>query len=255
MAEFPPHAGGIAVVALEAAGSTNAEALDRAKAGERGPLWVVARRQSAGRGRRGRVWISEPGNLYASLLLTDAAPARAVSGICFVAALALHDTLLEAVPGLAPEDLKLKWPNDVLLCGKKLAGILVEGMTVADVGMATTVGIGVNCRRHPADAEFPATDLAASGFAIDPEFLLEGLGRSMIARLTAWRRGESFAAIRSAWLARASGIGSAIEVRLADKRIAGTFDAIDQSGALVLRRGDGTRETIAAGDVFPLTAA
>jgi BirA family transcriptional regulator, biotin operon repressor / biotin---[acetyl-CoA-carboxylase] ligase len=254
MADFPFHAGGIPVVAFETVGSTNAEAIERARSGERGSLWIVAQRQIAGRGRRGRNWVSEPGNLYASLLLSDPAAGNAVSGICFVAALALHDALIESAHGLAPAQLKLKWPNDVLLDGRKLAGILVEGVSL-DQGAAAVVGFGVNCGHHPASTEFPATDLQTAGYVIEPASLLSALGRTMNARLAKWRRGENFAAIRAAWLSRAAGIGRAIEVRLADKKVAGTFEAIDPSGALVLLLRDGTRETIAAGDVFPLTAA
>jgi BirA family transcriptional regulator, biotin operon repressor / biotin---[acetyl-CoA-carboxylase] ligase len=254
MAELLLHAGGIPVVTFETVGSTNAEAIERARSGEHGPLWIVAQRQTAGRGRRGRNWDSEPGNLYASLLLTDPAAGNAVSGICFVAALALHDALVESVHGLAPAQLKLKWPNDVLLDGRKLAGILVEGVSL-ERGAVAVVGFGVNCKRHPASTEFPATDLQATGYVIEPASLLSALGRSMNARIAEWRRGENFSAIRAAWLSRATGIGRAIEVRLADKKVAGTFEAIDPRGALVLLLRDGTRETIAAGDVFPLTAA
>ena len=253
MTDFPGDAGGIPVVALDTVGSTNEEALARAKAGEAGPLWIVAERQTAGRGRRGRTWVSEPGNLYASLLLTDAAPPAAVSGICFVAALALHDALLDAAHGLAPAQLKLKWPNDVLLDGRKVAGILVEGVSVSRDRSTAVVGFGVNCRRHPDQAGYPATDLAAAGFGVSAGALLNALGPAMAQRMQEWRRGSDFSSVRAAWLARASGVGSEIQVRLGDRTIAGTFEAIDPSGALVLARNDGTRETVAAGDVFPLT--
>jgi BirA family biotin operon repressor/biotin-[acetyl-CoA-carboxylase] ligase len=255
MADFPRSTGGVPVVALETVGSTNEEALARASGGERGPLWLVARRQSAGRGRRGRAWISEEGNLHASLLLAAPAPASAVSGICFVAALALHDAILELAQDLAPSRLQLKWPNDLLLDGRKLAGILVEGSTAEAGATRVVVGFGVNCGQHPGGCEIPATSLSAAGYPIAPETLLGSLGAAMQTRLTEWARGENFAASRAAWLARASGLGAAIEVRLADKTIAGTFDALDSRGALVLRRGDGSRETIVAGDVFPMTAA
>lgn len=254
MADFPRAAGGIPVVALDVVGSTNEEALVRARAGEAGPLWIVAERQTAGRGRRGRAWVSEPGNLYASLLLTDAAPPSAVSGICFVAALALHDALLDTAHGLAPAQLKLKWPNDVLLDGRKLAGILVEGVSLAGNRAAAVVGFGVNCLHHPDQAEYPATDLAASGFPAAAPALLGALGEAMVRRLQEWQGGANFSSIRSAWLARASGLGSEIQVRLAERTIAGRFEAVDPSGALVLARSDGTLETIAAGDIFPLTA-
>src|SRR5258706_2181718 len=108
---FPSQAGGIPVLAFETVVSTNAEALSRANAGERGLLFVVAECQSAGRGRRARAWASEPGNLYATLLIVDPAPAAAGPQICFVAAIALYDAVLDACAGLAPARLKLKWPN------------------------------------------------------------------------------------------------------------------------------------------------
>jgi BirA family biotin operon repressor/biotin-[acetyl-CoA-carboxylase] ligase len=254
MAEFPTSAGGVPVVAFETVGSTNAEALERTRAGEKGPVWIVARRQTRGRGRRGRSWISEPGNLYASLLIADPAPAPAVPGICFVAALALHDAILDTAHGLAPAQLRLKWPNDLLLDGKKIAGILVEGRSAGGGPTVTVVGFGVNCKHHPANVEFSATDLAAAGYAVDAETLFAALGDAMAVRLEEWNRGANFASVRLAWLARAAGVGAPIEVRLPYRVGTGVFETVDDSGALVLRHADGTREAIAAADVFPLTA-
>jgi len=253
MVDFPRTAGSAPVVFLETTGSTNADALARAAAGESGPLWIAAGQQSGGRGRRGRVWVSEAGNLYATLLLTDAAPPAALAGICFVAALAVHDAILDAANSLAPAQLKLKWPNDILLDGRKIVGILVEGVSHAG-SHAAAIGIGVNCLRHPESAEYPATSLANAGFAVQPGRLLELLGVAMERRLDEWQRGENFSAVRVAWLARASGVGSSIEVRLPSGTMSGTFETLDESGALLLRRRDGMREKVAAGDVFPLAA-
>jgi BirA family transcriptional regulator, biotin operon repressor / biotin---[acetyl-CoA-carboxylase] ligase len=252
---FPSQAGGIPILAFETIGSTNAEALARLHAGERGPLFVVAERQSAGRGRRGRAWVSEPGNLYATLLIVDPAPAALSPQICFVAALALHDAVLDACAELAPARLKLKWPNDLLLDQAKVAGILVEGTTLAGGKLAAAIGIGVNCRHHPAETPFPASDFTAAGFDLSPPVLLARLGERWGAREREWNRGEGFAAIRAAWLLRATGIGGAIEVRLPDRTLAGTFEAIDEEGALLLRKSDGAREAISAGDVFPIASA
>ena len=253
MPEFPRSAGGIPVVSFDSVGSTNAEALGRAHAGEAGPLWIVAERQTAGRGRRGRVWVSEPGNVYASLLLTNAAPPAEIAGICFVAALALHDALLDTVHGLAPAQLQLKWPNDVLLDGRKLAGILVEGSSYEGGPTTTIIGFGVNCRHHPAQAEYPSTSLADAGFSVGAHEVLAALGVAMTRRLAEWDSGANFAAVRAAWLVRASGLGGDIRVRLNDRTLEGRFEALDSSGALVLACSDGTRETVTAGDVFPLT--
>jgi BirA family transcriptional regulator, biotin operon repressor / biotin---[acetyl-CoA-carboxylase] ligase len=232
---------------LDTIDSTNAEALRRARGGERGPLWIVARRQSAGRGRRGRPWISPPGNLYASLLLTDPAPAAAAPQLGFVAGLALHDAAAAAA-SLAPR-LALKWPNDLLCAGRKIAGILVEG---EGNPVTAVIGIGVNCCAHPVDAEYPATDFAAQGADVAAMALFDRLAAAMAQRLCQWRGGSDFAAIRIAWLDRAAGRGEPVRVRLPDHETAGIFEAIDTSGRLILRRADGTLEAIAAGEVFPL---
>ena len=118
---------GVGLVTHDTIGSTNAEALRLARAAERGPLWIVARSQTAGRGRRGRPWVSEPGNLYASLLLTDPSPPERAAELSFVAALAVHDAVGGRIPGLARR-LALKWRNDCLVEGKKFGGILIEGV-------------------------------------------------------------------------------------------------------------------------------
>src|SRR5262249_7355107 len=158
-------ASGVRLIARDTVGSTNAEALALARAGECGPLWLTAQQQTAGRGRRGRIWVSEPGNLFASLLLADPSPPARAPELSFVAALAVHDATATLLPGAASR-LALKWPNDVLIDGKKFCGILVEGE-----GAAVVVGIGVNCMHHPVQAAFPATDLAASGLAVTPDDL------------------------------------------------------------------------------------
>ena len=251
MNEFPERIGKTPLVAFAALGSTNTEALARAALGERGPFWIAASLQTAGRGRRGRAWVSEPGNLHASLLLTDIALAAATPEICFVAALALHDAVLDCCASLAPARLTLKWPNDLLLDGRKLAGILVEGHTAGN-SVVSVVGFGVNCRNHPRDVASKATDLLAAGFAVEPASILAALDGAMMRRLAEWDGGRNFSAIRAAWLMRATGLGSAIEVKLSDRTIDGTFEAIDACGCLVLLRSDGVRETIRAGDVFPL---
>ena len=225
--------------------ATNAEALRLARTGERGPLWITAMRQSAGRGRRGRTWVSEPGNLYASLLLTDPAPPEHAAELSFVAALAAHDAIAGRIPGVANR-LRLKWPNDLLIDRNKCAGILVEGE-----GAAVAVGIGGNCSHQPSDTTYPATDRAAAGLRATPERLFEALSVAMLTRLAQWRRGANFAAIRADWLTRASRLGEEIRVALDGAERRGCFETVDGRGHLVLRRADGTAETIAAGDVGP----
>ena len=246
MMQLDPRASaaGVRLIAHDAVGSTNAEALTLARHGERGPLWITATRQSSGRGRRGRAWVSEPGNLYASLLLTDPAPPEHRPELSFVAALAIHDALVDIAASLKPR-LAIKWPNDLLLSGAKAAGILLEAE-----GEAVVIGIGVNCSTHPADTDFPATDLAAAGIAAAPEALFAALSAKMLGRLAQWNAGEGFSTVRADWLSRAAGIGEDIRVRLADRELAGRFEALDEAGSLVLRRPDGKAETITAGDVF-----
>jgi BirA family transcriptional regulator, biotin operon repressor / biotin---[acetyl-CoA-carboxylase] ligase len=245
-------AAGVRIKTHDVLGSTNAEALRLARQGERGPLWIVAKQQTAGRGRRGRSWISDPGNLYASLLLTAPSSAEHWPELSFVAALAIHDAIVEASAGLRPR-LAIKWPNDLLLAGAKFAGILIEG----DGGCegAVVVGIGVNCASHPADTGHPATSLAAAGARISPQTLMTGLSAKMLGRLAQWNQGEGFSTIRADWLARAAGLDEDVRVRLADREITGRFEALDERGGLVLRLPDGSATTVAAGDVFIPTTA
>src|SRR3954466_4517617 len=183
MMQLDPRASaaGVRLVALDLLPSTNTQALTLAREGERGPLWITAERQSAGRGRRGRTWISEKGNLFASLLLTDPAPAEHWPELSFVAALAVHDAIAELSPTIKPQ-LAIKWPNDLLLGGKKLAGLLIEGEGHGE-GSAVAVGIGVNCVSHPPDTDFPATDLAAAGADITPATLFRALSAKMLGRI------------------------------------------------------------------------
>ena len=239
------------IIFLDVVDSTNAQALRRAKAGERGPLWIVAKEQSGGRGRRGRVWVSPVGNLYATLMLTDPGPARAAPQLGFVAALALHDAAVAAAPALASR-LALKWPNDLLCAGRKIAGILIEG---EGNPVAVAIGIGVNCRHHPDATELPATDFAAEGADVDAATLFRHLVEAMQARVTLWNRGGGFAAVRAAWLSRALGLGQPIRVRLAEREMTGRFETIDDAGRLVLRTAKGEVEAVAAGDVFPFGQA
>jgi BirA family transcriptional regulator, biotin operon repressor / biotin---[acetyl-CoA-carboxylase] ligase len=229
--------------------STNTEALAQARRGERGPLWVTALRQTAGRGRRGSEWNSPPGNLYATLLLDDPSPPERAPELSFVAALALHDAILDCAPALRAR-LALKWPNDLLCAGAKLAGILIESENVSG-RLAVVIGVGVNCLHHPAQTVHAATDLATAGANVSAETLFAALSGTMLQRLVQWRRGAGFAAIRDDWVARTTGIGGDLRVRLPDRELSGRFEALDQRGRLLLRLPDGTLQTITAGEVFP----
>jgi len=245
-------AAGFRHIAYDIVGSTNAEALALARAGDRGPVGITARAQNAGRGRRERKWVSEPGNLYATLLLVDPAPSERAPQLSFVAALAVHDAVRETATVLGPR-LSFKWPNDVLCDRAKISGILVEGEGVKHA-LAVALGIGIDCAHHPGETDYPATDLAAAGAAVTPQAVFRALSKAMLLRLTQWNRGAGFAAVRADWLERAAGIGKGIRVRLADRELAGRFEGIDQAGHLMLRRGDGAMEMITSGDVFPIAA-
>jgi len=239
---------GVRTLRFDTLGSANAEALVRARAGERGPLWIAAATQTQGRGRRGAAWVSVPGNLYATLLLTEPSPKAAAPQLSFVAALALHDAVAACAPQLGPA-LALKWPNDLLLGGAKLAGILIEGES--DPAFAVAVGLGVNCAHHPDGAAYPATDLAAAGALVTPEALLSALAAAMAQRLAQWDRGEGFARIRADWLKRAAGLGGDIRVRLPEREFTGRFEGLDETGRLLVTEGGGLT-AVGAGEVFGL---
>jgi BirA family biotin operon repressor/biotin-[acetyl-CoA-carboxylase] ligase len=241
-----------------AIGSTNDVAKTLARAGAVEGTLVWADEQTAGRGRRGRTWLSPPGNLYMSLVVRpDTPPARAAQ-LGFVAALGLGDALaalvigdtLAALGGPALQ-LRYKWPNDVLANGKKLAGILLETESVASERVDfVVIGIGVNLVHAPADLELPATSLAAEGAAgITPTVLLAGFATHFSNWARRWRE-DGFAPVRAAWLVAASGLGESVRVRLPRDTLLGRFLDLDDDGALVLDVPDGRRR-IAAGEVFP----
>ncbi len=247
------QAAGYRLSVHDALGSTNAEALTLARGGDRGPLWIVAREQTAGRGRRGNAWVSPPGNLYATLLLTDPAPTECAPQLSFVAVLALYDAIAACAPALE-KTLALKWPNDLLCGGAKLAGILIEGEGTGKA-LAVAIGIGVNCISHPAQTPYPATDLKGEGAPVDAATLFEALTATLAQRLAAWRRGSGFAEIRADWIARAAGMGGDMRARLPDREIIGRGEGLDVHGRLLLRLSDGSVQAIAAGDVFPMSGA
>ncbi len=218
--------------------STNAEALRRLAAGDAGPAWILARRQTAARGRRGRAWAMPDGNFAATFYFRPRGP-EALALRSFVAALALHEALV-AVTG-RPDLFALKWPNDVLLSGGKLAGILLE-TGGAPLGLA--IGFGVNLAAAPEPAALEAGAVApvslrgASGLSVEPEDFLDLLAPAVAgweARLTA----QGFAPLRAAWLARAARLGEPVTARLPDRAVEGRFETIDETGALVLATAAG----------------
>lgn len=236
------------VEAYEELDSTNAEARRRAEAGEGGPVWITAAVQTAGRGRRGRNWSTNRGNLAATLLMTTEAPPVEAAQVSFVAALAAAE-LADAC--LGPDVARLKWPNDVLIHGRKAVGILVESGARQDGRLWLAVGIGVNLAHAPQDVERPATAFAEhmNGKPPEPLAALEVLA----GRFEAWRQvwaSQGFAPIARAWTLRAMGLGEGCEARLPNRTLKGVAEGLDPDGALRLRLDDGTLERITAGDVF-----
>jgi BirA family transcriptional regulator, biotin operon repressor / biotin---[acetyl-CoA-carboxylase] ligase len=237
---------GVRHIAYETLGSTNAEALALARAGERGPLWLNAASQSAGRGRRGSQWVSPAGNLHTTLLLSEPSPPAQAAQLSFVAALAVHDAVAACAPQLGPL-LKVKWPNDLLVGQAKVAGILIEGES--EPVFAVAIGIGVNCAAHPDNTDYPATDLAAAGARVVTDTLFAALSGAMERRLAQWNRGQGFGAIRADWLKRAAGLGEILRVRLPERELSGLFKGLDDNGRLLLEQG-GRISAITAGEVF-----
>lgn len=229
-------------------GSTNDEALRLARGGGEGKSWFVAKSQSKGRGRQARAWVSPLGNLYASLLLIDEVPAALAPQLGFVAGVALRRALCEAID--EGERLKLKWPNDVLCDGAKLAGILLESTNLSDGRFACVIGIGVNCASAPEGLAYPAKALAEVGAsAHGPQDVLLHLSHEIVGALDRFGGGAGFGTIREEWLGAAAGIGAPIRVETPNGRVEGRFRSIDSSGRLMIDCGDGPR-IIEAGDVW-----
>ena len=226
--------------------STNDEARRAALSGDAGRLWVVAEEQTHGRGRKGRFWSSPPGNLYASVVVVDPCPPALAPQLGFVAGV----SLAQAVADLGGAEFGLKWPNDLMWRGAKVAGLLAEGVTTGDRRLACVVGVGVNCVSAPSGLDYPTASLAdAFGREISPQGLFLRLATRFHEALGLWSRGQGFAAIRSLWLANAAGLGGPI--RVSDPRGAreGAFEGLDGTGRLLLRTAQGV-ETIEAADLY-----
>lgn len=234
MSEPPPRLAPAArVIHYDSIGSTNDEARRRARDGA--PEWTVirARQQTVGRGTRGRSWASPPGNLYASVIIRPDCPTGKAAQLGFVAAVAIGNALRARLPEIA--GLCFKWPNDVLLRGRKLAGILLESETTAGRDPAfVIVGVGVNLVSSPQEVDFPATSLAEEGLDPPPaSALLEEFTTHFRGWLQRWRI-AGFAPVRMAWRAQAASTGDLIRVRLETATLHGRFLDIDHEGALLL---------------------
>jgi BirA family biotin operon repressor/biotin-[acetyl-CoA-carboxylase] ligase len=256
------QAAGYRLKVFDTISSTNAEALACARAGDLGRLWVVSPHQSAGRGRRGSEWSTPDGNLAASLLLiVDASPSVAAT-LGFAAGLALDEALRRVAPELSiaialdgidgggrGDRLRLKWPNDVLLDGGKLAGILREAEPVAEGRLAVVIGIGVNVVSAPGNLPYPATALAALGIRADAAGVFYTLSDAWAGIERLWDGGRGFPKVRELWLGRAAGVGEEVVVKVGGEVVRGTFDTIDGEGRLVIREPQGQVRIVSAGEV------
>lgn len=249
------QASGARLVAFDDIGSTNAEALARARNGENGPLWLVTDLQTAGRGRRAREWVSPRGNLAASILeVMDVTPPVAAT-LGFAAGLALDAALRQVsveaalrVGGALDRDFALKWPNDVLAGREKLSGILLEAEALP-AGLAVVVGMGTNVVSAPEGTPYPATSLSALGIQVGAEDLFYALSEAWAEFRGIWDEGHGFGEIRRLWLQRAAGVGAPISVQTGSMAVTGIFETIDDTGCLIVTTDNGRRIPIAAGDV------
>jgi BirA family biotin operon repressor/biotin-[acetyl-CoA-carboxylase] ligase len=226
---------GWTLVALDTVGSTNDEAAQLADSGAPEGTVVWSREQTGGRGRRGRHWASPVGNLYTSTILRPDCPAQRAAELGFAAALAVADI----VP--AGREVRVKWPNDVLVDGGKIAGILLES-AIGQTGQVQHVvaGIGVNVGFAP---ELPEMRYRGSALGGSVETALEKLTAALAARLAEWRR-EGFATVRAAWLAKAGPLGAEVDVKLGDGLVRGRFAGLDREGALLLDTASGPRKIV-----------
>ncbi|MBL0849054.1 MAG: biotin--[acetyl-CoA-carboxylase] ligase [Candidatus Liberibacter ctenarytainae] len=228
--------------------STNDECIKQALAGDPGGLWVVASRQTGGRGRRGRVWTSEPGNLYASLLLVDSLSKQSLTLLSFAIAVAVHSLIASFLPMGA--DIKIKWPNDLLICRRKVSGVLIETLDLKNGLQAVIIGIGINIKSCPDNTLYPVTSLAQEGVCVDLKDVLSKLYQEIAKILAIWRRDTGRKEIMSLWRCYASGIGDAITVNLPHQSLSGRFVGIDDFGYLLLEESKGCFRQVFTGDII-----
>lgn len=253
-------AAGYSLLAFETVGSTNAEAMARGRTGEPGPLWVAAGHQSEGRGRRGRAWETPHGNLAASLLLTLDLPRPKAATLGFVAGVALNEAVGAVAPGIAVRvgldgldeprtRLALKWPNDVLADGAKLAGILLEVDELPSGKLAVVIGLGVNVAAAPAALPYPTTSLKQLGADISAKALFTALTEAWDRLYKVWDEARGLSRIRELWLDQAAGLGAPVAVRVGESILRGTFETLDEEGRLIVLTDTGIRQSVTAGEV------
>jgi BirA family biotin operon repressor/biotin-[acetyl-CoA-carboxylase] ligase len=265
------RAAGYRLVGFDSIGSTNSEAALAAAAGDPGGIWFAALQQTAGRGRRGRAWESPRGNLAATLLIIPDADATVAATLGFVAGVALNRALAAVLPaglvrigidgadaahGTGAARIALKWPNDVVADGAKLAGILLEAHRGAGGRQAVAIGFGVNVVKAPDDLPYPATSLAALGSPVSAEAVFGALSDAWVEVFALWHEGAGIAEVLERWRGAAAGIGAPVAVSRDGEVVRGIFETIDEAGRLVIRSSNDDRIVITAGDVhFGATAS
>lgn len=253
---------------FDTVGSTNVEAVSALKSGDAGRHWFTALQQTQGRGRRGRPWVSAYGNLAASLLLVPGQVGDKLPTLGFVAGVALNHALKTIAPelgvnvGLDGADMgqhgrfSLKWPNDVLADGAKLAGILLEAHVLPNGQSAVVIGCGINVVEAPKDTPYPATSLVDMGYNVSAESVFQALAEAWVGLYEDWDDGRGLPLVLEKWRHSAAGLGGDVVVKQDGEIIRGVFEALDDEGRLIVRTQDGARTRITAGDVhFGATAS
>lgn len=249
---------GYRLESFETVGSTNAVALQRATAGDPGKLWLVSKCQESGRGRRGRAWSTPQGNLASTLLLVENFELKTAATLGFVAGLALVealDAVFDATGPSASPNVTLKWPNDVLVNGAKLSGILLESSVLGKDRFCVAIGIGTNVVAHPDDLPYPATSLSDLGSQCDAETLFMALSDAWTVNYRIWNEGRGLDEIRCRWLKHAHGLGQQVAIRVDGQIVEGIFETIDETCRFVIRDDEGVRTAVTAGDVYFGTVA
>lgn len=254
---------GFRLFAYDQIGSTSTEAANAVATGDAGNVWFASLQQTAGRGRRGRVWETPSGNLAASLMIVPASDPAVTATLGFVAGVALSRALAALLASSlirhgidGANRIALKWPNDVLADGRKLAGILLEAHKHLTGGQAIVIGFGVNVVSAPVGLPYPATSLRDLGSGLAAEAIFTALAEEWILAYELWDHGRNVAGILQLWRASAAGIGAEVAVSQEGRVVRGIFETIDDAGRLVVRANDNTRIAITAGDVhFGVTAS
>jgi BirA family transcriptional regulator, biotin operon repressor / biotin---[acetyl-CoA-carboxylase] ligase len=263
------RAAGYRVSGFDSVGSTNTEAANAAKSGDPGGTWFAALQQTEGRGRRGRPWASPHGNLAATLLIVPDSDPNLAATLGFVAGVALSRALSDLIPGArvrmgidgadavaGSARIALKWPNDVLADGAKLAGILLEAHKIDDVRHAVAIGVGVNVIAAPKGLPYPAISVRDLGSAVDAFSVFEALSDAWVEVFALWNDGHGIGAVLTLWREAAAGIGAPVAVSQNGAIVRGVFETIDDKGRLIVRADNDERIAITAGDVhFGATAS